>query len=180
MVHCGLSAHLLILNSGNRGSVDYEQQNAWNVKVWIPWRICLQNIDILKRTVRFLLKPTIPNQFRTLNVRETLYCRFRCVWNVKFVKKRRFVHQNTCYKTVLAGLARHARDKNVFCYGKYDALTCVFDKLKSEVRIMNNRTRETWHLGFRDAYFAKTYIFWRNTRVLIETENFGPISDPKR
>ena len=62
----------------------------------------------------------------------------------KIRKKHRFMHQKTCKKTVPAGLARHVWDKNVFCYGKYDALTCVFGKIqKLKVRIMDSRTRET-------------------------------------
>ena len=86
--------------------------------------------------------------------------------NVKFVRKHRFVYRNTCKITVPAGLAWHAWGKSSNRYGEYDELTYVFDKFrKIKVRILNNRTHETWYLGFRDTYFTKTCNFWRKSRV---------------
>ena len=65
-------------------------------------------------------------------------------------------------------------------YGEYDALTCVFAKFrKIKVRILNNRTYETWYLGFRDTYFIKTFNFWRKSRVFGWNRQFLIDSRPK-
>ena len=150
-------------------TVDFAQQNIWNVIFGIPWTIFYKNLPFWRNTHGFCWN----REFLTNFWPKIVGCCSSCV-----PEKRRFVYRNACKITVPAGLAWHV------CGKKCKSLWIIWCTDMRFRQIPKNQSADfeqqnTWNVII-DTFFTKTCYFWRNYAFLVETHNSWAIPDPKR